>query len=108
LKGISLTEVLRAGDKFRVQWHFDGVNKEWVGNPVRSAEVSDMHEACKYKDGESERNHSKAMSIGDMKKIYDYATSQCLGLELSAAQQGFFFAFHCTYEHGVHSLDTVC
>ena len=54
-----------------------------------------MLEACKYKDGESERTHSKAMSIGDMKKIYDYAMSQCLGLELSesAAQRGFFLLF---------------
>jgi hypothetical protein len=33
---------------------------------VRSAEVEDILEACKYKDGESERTHSKAMSIGDM------------------------------------------
>ena len=91
--GILLTEVSRAGDKFRGQWHFDSVNKEWVGNPVRSAEVSDMLEACKYKDGESERTHSKAMSIGDMTKIYNYAMSQCLGLAISAAQRGFFLLF---------------
>ena len=73
--GNSLVEVmeLRAGDKFRGQWHFDSVNKEWVGNPVRSAEVSDILEACKYKDGESERTYSKAMSIGDMTALYNYA-----------------------------------
>ena len=91
--GNSLTEVSRAGDKFRGQWHFDSVNKEWVGNPVRSAEVSDILEACKYKDRESERTHSKAMSIDDMTNIYNYATSQCLGLELSAAKWGFFLLF---------------
>ena len=52
-----------------------------------------MLEACKYKDGESERTHSKAMSIGDMTKLYDYSMSQCLGLEISAALRGFFLLF---------------
>jgi hypothetical protein len=33
------------------------------------------------------------MSIGDMTKLYDYAMSQCLGLELSAVQWGFFLLF---------------
>jgi hypothetical protein len=93
LDATSLTEVSRAGDKFRGHWHFDSVNKEWVGNPVRSAEVEDILEACKYKDGESERTHSKAMSIGDMTKIYDYAMSRCQGLDISVAQRGFFLLF---------------
>jgi len=93
LEATSLTEVSRAGDKYRGQWNFDSVNKEWVGNPVRSAEVEDILEACKYKDGESERTHSKAMSIGDMIKLYAYAMSQCLGLEISAAQRGIFLLF---------------
>jgi hypothetical protein len=90
----SLTEVSRAGDKFRGQWHFESVNKEWVGNPVRSAEVEDILEACKYKDGESERTHSKAMSAGDMTKLHEYAMSQCLGLEISVAQRGSFLLFN--------------
>ena len=93
MEATSLTEVSRAGDKYRGQWNFDSVNKEWVGNPVRSAEVEDILEACKYKDGESERTHSKAMSIGDMIKLYAYAMSQCLGLEISAAQRGIFLLF---------------
>jgi len=93
LEATSLTEVSRAGDKYHGQWNFDSVNKEWVGNPVRSAEVEDILEACKYKDGESERTHSKAMSIGDMIKLYAYAMSQCLGLEISAAQRGIFLLF---------------
>ena len=88
-----LTEISRAGDKFCCQWHFDSVNKEWVGNPVQSAEVEDILEACKYKDGESKWTHSKAMSIGNMTKLYDYATSQCLSLEISVAQRGFFLLF---------------
>ena len=33
------------------------------------------------------------MSIGDMTKLYDYAMSQCLGLEISAAQRGSFLLF---------------
>ena len=88
-----LTEISRAGDKFYGQWHFDLVNKEWVGNLVWSTEVEDILEACKYKDGESERTHSKAMSVGDMTKLHDYATSQCLSLEISVVQQGFFLLF---------------
>ena len=85
--------ISRAGDKFRGQWHFDSVNGEWVGNPVRSAEVCDILEACKYKDGESERHHSKAMSIGDMTKLHEYCQPQRLGLELSTAQRGTFLLF---------------
>jgi hypothetical protein len=33
------------------------------------------------------------MSIGDMTKLYDYPTSQCLDLELSAARRGSFLLF---------------
>ena len=69
---LHLTEVSRAGDKFCGQWHFDSVHKEWVGNLVWSAEVEDILEACKYKDGESKRTHSKAMSIGNITKLHDY------------------------------------
>ena len=90
---LHLTEVSRAGDKFRGQWHFDSVNKEWVGNLVWSAEVEDILEACKYKDGESERTHSKAISVGNMTKLHDYAMSQCLSLDISVAQWGFFLLF---------------
>ena len=93
LEATSLTEISRAGDKFCGQWHFDSVNKEWIGNPVWSTEVEDILEACKYKDGESKQTHSKAMSVGDMTKLHDYATSQCLSLEISVAQQGFLLLF---------------
>ena len=90
---LHLTEVSRTGDKFHGQWHFDLVNKEWVGNLVQSAEVEDILETCKYKDGESERTHSKAISVGNMTKLHDYAMSQCLSLDISVAQQGFFLLF---------------
>ena len=82
-----------AGDKFCGQWHFDLVNNEWVGNPVRSAEVEDILEACKYKDGESERTHSKAMSVDDMTKLYNYAMSRCQKMDISLAQQGLYLLF---------------
>jgi hypothetical protein len=55
--------------------------------------VEDILEACKYKDGESERTHSKAMSVGDMIKLYDYAMSQCEDLEISVAQRGLLLLF---------------
>jgi hypothetical protein len=55
--------------------------------------VDDILEACKYKDGESERTHSKAMSVGDMTRLYDYAMSQCLSLGISIAQRVFFLLF---------------
>ncbi|KIM44296.1 hypothetical protein M413DRAFT_25722 [Hebeloma cylindrosporum] len=65
------------GDKYRGRWRYDEVNKEWVGNPVRSAVVEDMLEACKNKDGESERRHSRAISIEDMKKLHDNSRKNC-------------------------------
>ncbi|KAF9524111.1 hypothetical protein CPB83DRAFT_774378 [Crepidotus variabilis] len=58
------------GDKYRGSWHYDDYKKEWVGNPARSAEVTDMLSACKNKDGEAERTHSRAMTFDDMRKLY--------------------------------------
>ncbi|KAF8167130.1 hypothetical protein B0H34DRAFT_739725 [Crassisporium funariophilum] len=66
-----------AGDKFRGRWRFDNVLNEWVGSPVRSAEVEDMLEACKNKDGEGERKHSRAMSIDDMQKFLQNFKLKC-------------------------------
>jgi antirestriction protein len=53
------------------------VKKEWVGNPAKSAAVEDMLEACKNKDGEGERKHSRAMSIEDMQKLHDNYLKNC-------------------------------
>jgi hypothetical protein len=69
--------IFRQGDKYRGRWRFDDVKKEWVGNPARSATVEDMLEACKNKDGEGERRHSRAMSIEDMKKLYNSYLKNC-------------------------------
>ena len=61
----------RQGDKYRGRWKYDDAKKEWVGNPAKSATVEDMLDACKNKDGEGERKHSRAISIEDMHKLHD-------------------------------------
>ncbi|KAF9554927.1 hypothetical protein CPC08DRAFT_696122 [Agrocybe pediades] len=66
-----------AGDKYRGRWTFDDARKEWVGNPARSAAVEDIMGAVKNKDGESERKHSRAMSIQNMRKLYQQFLRQC-------------------------------
>jgi hypothetical protein len=67
----------RQGDKYRDRWKYDDVKKEWVGNPANSATVEDMLDACKNKDGESERKHSRAISIEDMQKLHDNHLKNC-------------------------------
>ena len=69
--------IFRQGDKYRGRWRYDDVKKEWVGNPARSATVEDMLEACKNKDGEGERRHSRAMSIEDMQKLHNSYLKNC-------------------------------
>jgi hypothetical protein len=59
------------------------VKKEWVGNPARSATVEDMLEACKNKDGEGERRHSRAMSIEDMQKLHNNYLKNCSAVDPS-------------------------
>uniref|UniRef100_A0A8H7XPI1 Tyr recombinase domain-containing protein n=1 Tax=Psilocybe cubensis TaxID=181762 RepID=A0A8H7XPI1_PSICU len=39
---VKLAVISRDRDKFRGKWHYDNHLKEWVGNPVRSAEVEDQ------------------------------------------------------------------
>jgi len=68
-----LVSAIRSEDKYRGRWRFDEFNQHWIGNPVRSAEVEDMLAACKNKDGEAERTHSKAMSIQDMERLYEFS-----------------------------------
>ena len=63
----------RDGDRFRGRWMQDPVTKEWMGNPARSGEVEDMLSACKNKDGEGERKHSRAIMIQDMELLNEYS-----------------------------------
>ncbi|KAH9475673.1 hypothetical protein JR316_0011232 [Psilocybe cubensis] len=72
-----------SGDKYRGKWHFDVHSKEWVGNPVRSAEVEDQVAACKQKDGEGERKHSRAISIQDMQYLLRNFKHKCPSIDSS-------------------------
>jgi hypothetical protein len=69
--------IFRQGDKYRGRWRYDDVKKEWVGNPAKSAAVEDMLDACKNKDGEGERRHSRAMSFEDMQKLHNNYLKNC-------------------------------
>ena len=69
--------MIRQGDKYRGRWRYDDMNKVWVGNPVRSATVKDMLEACINKDGEGERRHSQTTSIEDMQKLHKSYLKNC-------------------------------
>ncbi|THU80443.1 hypothetical protein K435DRAFT_874378 [Dendrothele bispora CBS 962.96] len=66
-----------AQDMYRGPWKEDKEGGKWVGNPTSSAWVKDMLTACKNKDGEKERKHSRAMSHQDMKAIYDWSIRTC-------------------------------
>ncbi|KAF8801213.1 hypothetical protein BYT27DRAFT_7226962 [Phlegmacium glaucopus] len=82
------------GDRFRGRWMQDGVTKEWIGNPARSGEVEDMLSACKNKDGEGERKHSRAITIQDMEALYVYSEKNLVkkedasGIPLSLSEVG--------------------
>ncbi|KAF8808846.1 hypothetical protein BYT27DRAFT_7210506 [Phlegmacium glaucopus] len=82
------------GDRFRGRWMQDGVTKEWIGNPARSGEVEDMLSACKNKDGEGERKHSRAITIQDMEALYVYSEKNLVkkedasGIPLSLLEVG--------------------
>ncbi|KAF9066370.1 hypothetical protein BDP27DRAFT_1544384 [Rhodocollybia butyracea] len=65
------------GDKYHGPWKYDTLANEWIGNPCDSATVMDMLEACKRKDGESERHHSKPMNIVLMEKVYSWSIVVC-------------------------------
>jgi hypothetical protein len=76
--------IFRQGDKYRGRWRYDDLKTEWVGNPARSATVEDMLEACKNKDGEGERRHSRAMSIEDMQKLHNCYLKNCPAVDPSS------------------------
>lgn len=67
----------RNGDKYRGAWRYNEALQEWVGNPCDSAQVGDLHEGCKRKDGEAERRHSTPASIIIMQRLYAFSISTC-------------------------------
>ncbi|KAK7451237.1 hypothetical protein VKT23_012575 [Stygiomarasmius scandens] len=70
---------LLAGNKYHEsqRFHKNDITGEWVGNPLRSSEVETTLQACKNKDGEAQRNHSRPMSMPDQDQIYYYSRSVC-------------------------------
>lgn len=62
---------------YRGRWHFNDARQRWEGNPTRSAEVEDMLDACKNKDGEGERHHSRAMSLADVQALFAHSEKTC-------------------------------
>ena len=62
----------RGDNTYHGCWHFDEVNEWFDGNPVWSAAIKDMHDACKNKDGEGDRTHAWAMTFNDMEKLLTY------------------------------------
>lgn len=89
----------RANDTYRGRWNFNEMRQRWEGNPVRSAEVEDMLEACKNKDGEGERNHSRAMSLADMQAMFTYSEKTCpASLPVSDQQTLALQASHLFYK----------
>jgi hypothetical protein len=102
----------RSGDKHCGRWRYDESNQCWIGNPVHSAEVEDMLAVCKNKDGEAERTHSKAMSIQDMERLYEFSVHNCpkvddLGSKNFVASRGSTSILQCISEHWIHHLDKV-
>ncbi|KAF9060392.1 hypothetical protein BDP27DRAFT_1430155 [Rhodocollybia butyracea] len=65
------------GDKYCGPWKYNMLINKWTGNPCNSSTVTDMLEACKRKGGESERHHSKPMSIVLMEKVYSWSIVVC-------------------------------
>jgi hypothetical protein len=60
-----------SGLLYRGQWK-QNEKGEWVGNPCNSAEVGDMLQACKHKDGEDGgRKHSCPITIEIMDTFYE-------------------------------------
>ena len=66
------------GDKYHSQWHFNNENKCWKGNLCCAAEVGEMLEVYKHKSGaEGEHNHSWAMTLPDMEKLFTHSRNTC-------------------------------
>ncbi|THU95692.1 hypothetical protein K435DRAFT_665894 [Dendrothele bispora CBS 962.96] len=59
------------------KFEFDRETKKFVGNPTETPLVKDMLDACKNKDGESDRKHSRPMSFDDMSTLFKWSWSIC-------------------------------
>ncbi|KAI6029751.1 hypothetical protein BKA83DRAFT_4625377 [Pisolithus microcarpus] len=64
---------------FRGDWHHNDARNRWEGNPVLSAEVSDIVASIRHKVSSqgAERTHSGAMKKEYMDRILAWSESQC-------------------------------
>ncbi|KAI6095655.1 hypothetical protein EDD16DRAFT_1719009 [Pisolithus croceorrhizus] len=67
------------GAIFRGEWHHNDARHRWEGNPVLSAEVSDIVASIRHKVSSqgAERTHSGAMKKEYMDRILTWSESQC-------------------------------
>ncbi|KAI5988006.1 hypothetical protein EDD15DRAFT_2172890 [Pisolithus albus] len=67
------------GAIFRGDWHHNDARNRWEGNPVLSAEVSDIVASIRHKVSSqgAERTHSGAMKKEYMDRILTWSESQC-------------------------------
>ncbi|KAI6111260.1 hypothetical protein F5141DRAFT_1274775 [Pisolithus sp. B1] len=67
------------GAIFRGDWHHNDARHQWEGNPVLSAEVSDIVASIRHKVSSqgAERTHSGAMKKEYMDRILTWSESQC-------------------------------
>jgi hypothetical protein len=71
------------GDTYRGPWRFNDVRQRWEGNPVNSAEVTDITSSLKHKASseEGDRKHSLPMSKDYMARVLDWSQKACPELE---------------------------
>lgn len=64
--------------KYRGDWAWNEENDTGRGNPAMSPDVTDTLRAIKKKHGaEGVRNHSGAMSLPYLNRIYEWSLQQC-------------------------------
>ncbi|TEB29913.1 hypothetical protein FA13DRAFT_1568818, partial [Coprinellus micaceus] len=69
------------GDRYRNWWTWDSSGQCWIGNPARSARVKSMLATIKKEHAHDLRNHSRAMSLGDMQAMHKTRTARLQELE---------------------------
>lgn len=75
--------MIRCRDKdglYRGPWIFDEVRKMWRGNPIDAPRVQDFVRSLRNMfagDGDSERNHSLAMTFTHLEKIRRWSELKC-------------------------------
>jgi hypothetical protein len=91
-------------------WKFSEHHRDWIGNPVDSAQVRDIMHAIKHKIriDDPAHDHSAAMRSEHMFKVYDHISSVLSTLPLlwdsmSEAQRGLYLKYHFYFTFSVLS-----